>query len=177
MSKKQLTLRLPKQMHSAWKRDSKAQGITVNTFIISCVQRDRATFDRTKDPVNLECLLESMSRIADSMERMGKRFDDIQNNLAQKSYASIDLERAKESMMSIILDGANSGDLTHIQSHDALKQYVTSKNALLERYMIPSLECPRTLLDEILLELSSRKLLSLDSDGTITWGDDNGKTQ
>lgn len=170
MQTRQLTLRVPANLHEVWKREARGLRVSLNSYLITCVQRDRGSSRAADDAVGVEQLAGEVARLTGNVSEIGRSFEVIRRAITEKAYADIDLERARESLLSILLDDNNVDEIKRIVSREYLRRYIAGKNPLLERYLIPTPDRPQTLLDDILFDLEAQRLVNVSAEGNIQWG-------
>jgi len=165
-----VTLRLSRPLHAAWKREAKSQGLTLNSFVVSGVQQGLAEKDSRGDAIDMQHVATEITFVKNEMAAMKKAFGDIRAAIEDRAYADVDLARAKDCILSILVDPESKDEVMGIVSPDKLRLFIARRNPLLERYLIPTPDSPTTLIDEILFDLQARQFVKLDEKGDITWG-------
>jgi len=168
-NEKKLTIRIPSDLHKVWLGGATEQGTTLKAYIVTLVAAGRRQMNEERDPFIIQNLTEAVNRQAEEQATLRKLLESYKELLAAKHYDAIELARAKDTIMGIMTASENIDAVKRIVSYDHLVSYVAKKMPLLERYLIPTPEQPETILDEILLELETRHLLSRDDEGKITW--------
>ena len=83
--KRQVTLRIPHPLHLALKKDAKSQGVTLNSYILSSVQRERATRDAALDSVDMNEVAKDISAARDEISALMGEFKSIESIIKDQS--------------------------------------------------------------------------------------------
>lgn len=151
-------------------REAKGQGLTLNTYITSCVQRDRVLRGGRNDTIRLEGMEAELSRLRSGLESHGASLERILAILVERSEPEVDLEHARQSMTGILFNPAYRDEVKLLVTKEALAAFVRRKAPHLGRHLATTPDRPATLLDEILFELEAAQMVSITPDGKITWG-------
>ncbi len=164
------TIRLPRPLHRQLKKEAKSQGVKFNTYILSCVQRDRTLRDGAMDSIALADMNEEISRLRGDVASNKKVLETILAAIRANEEREIDLDRARESLIGILFNPSNRKEVIYLTTKDDLASFIIRKAPHLGKHLTATPERPTSLLDEILLELQREEMVKVVDDERIEWG-------
>ncbi len=164
------TLRLPRPLHRQLKKEAKSQGIKFNTYILSCVQRDRTLRDKELDGIDLADLSEDVSRLMGEVASNREVLETILSAVTANDEREIDLDQARDALLGILFNPSNRGEVIYLTTKAELASFIMRKAPHLKGYLTVTPERPATLLDEILFDLERDGMVTVRDDERIEWG-------